>query len=159
MTQVDFYHLSQSDLETALMMLLKKTIAAGKTGLILCPTPAAAALDAALWSHDPASWLPHGVDNVPQVPQDAPQAVSPIAPIWISTDPAKNPINAPFAFLVHGQEPENIDGFERVFNLFDGRSEAQITGARAQWKAWGDNAGLALSYYAQGDDGRWQKNA
>jgi DNA polymerase-3 subunit chi len=150
MTQVDFYHLSQSDLETALMMLLKKTIAAGKTGLILCPKPAAAALDAALWSHDPASWLAHGVDDA---------AGSDIAPLWISTDPATNPIKAPFAFLVHGQEPESLDGFERVFNLFDGRSDAQITGARAQWKAWGGNAGLALSYYAQGDDGRWQKNA
>ena len=51
MTQVDFYHLTQSDLETALVLLLKKTIAAGKT-LILCPKPAATALDAALWTHE-----------------------------------------------------------------------------------------------------------
>jgi hypothetical protein len=46
-----------------------------------------------------------------------------------------------------------------VFNLFDGRSDAQTIDARAQWKEWGENAALKLGYYAQSDDGRWQKNA
>lgn len=150
MTQVDFYHLTRSDLETALVLLLKKTIAARKTALILCPKPAATALDAALWTHEAGSWIPHGVDDTEGVD---------VAPVWISTDPARNPIDAPFLFLVHGQTPPSMEAFERVFNLFDGRSEAQTTDARAQWKEWGENSLLQLGYYAQADDGRWQKNA
>ena len=150
MTQVDFYHLTQSDLETALVLLLKKTIAAGKTALILCPKPAATALDAALWTHEAESWIPHGVDDAKGID---------VAPVWISTDPALNPINAPFLFLVHGQTPPSLEGFERVFNLFDGRSETQTTAARAQWKQWGENSSLLLGYFAQADDGRWQKHA
>ena len=59
-----------------------------------------------------------------------------VASVWISTDPARNPIDAPFLFLVHGQTPPTLKGFERVFNLFDGRSEAQTTDARVQWKKW-----------------------
>ena len=150
MTQVDFYHLTQSDLKTALVLLLKKTIAAGKTALILCPKPAATALDAALWTHEAESWIPHGVDDAEGAD---------VASVWISTDPARNPIDAPFLFLVYGQTPPSLEGFERVFNLFDGRSEAQTTDARAQWKEWGENSSLQLGYYAQADDGRWQKNA
>ena len=150
MTQVDFYHLTQSDLETALIMLLKKTLAAGKSALILCPKPAATALDAALWTHEAESWMPHGVDDAEGVD---------VAPVWISTDPERNPIDAPFLFLVHGQRPPDLGGFERVFNLFDGRSDAQTIDARVQWKEWGENAALKLGYYAQSDDGRWQKNA
>ena len=150
MTQVDFYHLTQSDIETVLVLLLKKTIAAGKTALILCPKPAATALDAALWTHEAESWIPHGVDDAEGVG---------VAPVWISTDPERNPIDAPFLFLVHGQKPISLEGFERVFNLFDGRSEAQTTDARIRWKEWGENSSLQLSYYAQADDGRWRKNA
>ncbi|MGB2262362.1 MAG: DNA polymerase III subunit chi, partial [Candidatus Puniceispirillaceae bacterium] len=100
MTQVDFYHLTQSDLETALVLLLKKTIAAGKTALILCPKPAATALDAALWTHEAESWIPHGVDDAEGVD---------VASVWISTDPARNPIDAPFLFLVHGQTPPTLE--------------------------------------------------
>jgi DNA polymerase IIIc chi subunit len=44
-------------------MLLKKTLAAKKKALILCPMPAASALDDALWSHDAGSWIAHGLDD------------------------------------------------------------------------------------------------
>jgi len=148
MTQVDFYHLTQSSLESALLLLLKKTIAAGKTALILCPKPAAVALDTALWAHDSDSWIAHGVDDAPGAD---------IAPVWITTDPGSNPIKAPFLFLLHGQVPQSWNHVERAFNLFDGRSDAQVTEARAQWKEWGGMDGLALSYFAQSDDGRWVK--
>ena len=150
MTQVDFYHLTQSDLETALVLLLKKTIAAGKTALILCPKPAATTLDAALWTHEAESWIPHGVDDAEGVD---------VASVWISTDPARNPIDASFLFLVHGQTPPSLEGFERVFNLFDGRSEAQVEQARAQWQTWRGMAGLEMRYFAQDDDGKWQQRA
>ena len=61
MRQIDFYQIGQAGLEPVLLMLLKKTLAAKKKALILCPVPAASALDDALWSHDADSWIAHGL--------------------------------------------------------------------------------------------------
>ena len=63
MRQIDFYQIGQAGLEPVLLMLLKKTLAAKKKALILCPMPAASALDDALWSHDAGSWIAHGLDD------------------------------------------------------------------------------------------------
>ena len=150
MNRVDFYHLTRTDMETVLLMLLKKTLSAGKKALILSPQPAASALDTDLWTREPDSWFAHGLDDAEG--QD-------IAKIWISTDMAVNPIKAEFVFLLHGSVPEDMSRFERVFNLFDGRSEAQVQHAREQWKSWGDLAKTERGYFAETDDGRWEKKA
>jgi DNA polymerase-3 subunit chi len=50
-------------------------------------------------------------------------------------------------------------GFERVFNLFDGRSEAQVAQARNQWQAWRGMEGVEMRYFAQDDEGKWQQRA
>ena len=46
MPQVDFYHLTRSDMADALVMLVKKSQLAGKKVLVQCPRPAAEAMDA-----------------------------------------------------------------------------------------------------------------
>ena len=43
MSQIDFYHLTQSDVESVLVMLVQKSLLAGKTVLVQCPRPAAEA--------------------------------------------------------------------------------------------------------------------
>ena len=63
MPQVDFYHLTRSDMAEALVMLVKKSQLAGKKVLVQCPRPAAEAMDEALWTQDPDSWIPHGLDD------------------------------------------------------------------------------------------------
>lgn len=150
MTQIDFYHLTQSDLHDALVMLLQKTASVGKKALILCPKPVSAALDDMLWSFDPNAWMPHGVDDADGASH---------AKVWITTDPAQNQIGAEFGFLTHGVEPQSLGDFERAFVLFDGRSEAQVQQAREQWKRFSSTADVTASYFAQDDDGRWQKKA
>ena len=60
MPQVDFYHLTRSDMAEALVMLVKKSQLAGKKVLVQCPRPAAEAMDEALWTQDPESWIPPG---------------------------------------------------------------------------------------------------
>ena len=150
MSKIDFYHLTQTNMEAVLLMLLKKTLAAGKKALVLCPQPVASALDTDLWTREPDSWFAHGLDDAEG---------QNIAKIWISTDTAVNPINAEFVFLLHGSEPADIGEYERVFNLFDGRSEAQLQQARDQWKRWGDLASAERGYFAETDDGRWEKRA
>ena len=133
MSQVDFYHLTHSEMAEALVTLLKKTHVAGKKALIQCPRPAAEAVDDALWTQDPESWLPHGLDD------------------------AKGAAFAEFLFLLHGAERADMHNFERVFNLFDGRSEAQVAQARSQWQSWRGTGGLEMRYFAQDDSGNWEK--
>ena len=148
MAQIDFYHLTQSDLAEALVTLLKKTHLAGKKALIQCPRPAAEAIDDALWTQDPESWIPHGLDDAKGIEY---------ATSWILSDGKTNPINAEFLFLLHGSERSDLGQFERIFNLFDGRSEAQVQQARSQWQAWRDAGDLEMRYFAQDDAGKWEK--
>jgi DNA polymerase IIIc chi subunit len=49
--------------------------------------------------------------------------------------------------------------FERVFNLFDGRSEAQVGQARARWAALREQADTQMRYFAQDDAGKWEQRA
>ena len=148
MPQVDFYHLTRSEMAEALVMLVKKCQLAGKKALIQCPRPAAEAMDDALWTQDLDSWIPHGLDDA---------AGATHAEAWVMSVPDGNPVEAEFLFLLHGADRPDMAAFERVFNLFDGRSDAQVTQARAQWQEWRQDSSLEMRYFAQDDDGKWHK--
>ncbi len=45
-----------------------------------------------------------------------------------------NDNGATVRFLVDGAEPPPVGGYERVVFMFDGYDQAQLEGARAQWK-------------------------
>ena len=109
--QVDFYQIGEAGLEQVVLMLVKKTLAENQKALVLCPMPAAGAIDTALWSHDPESWIPHGLDDANGVDY---------CHVWVSSDMAANPINAKYLFLLHGSVPAQWNGFTRCFCLFDG---------------------------------------
>ena len=146
MAEIGFYHLTRSDLTTALPQLLSRTLGAGKRALVLCgDEDQVAALDQALWAAaDP--WLPHGT---------AADGDADLQPIWLATDDAA-PNGAAFLFLVDGT-PARLDAFERVFDLFDGKDGAAVQRARDRWRA-AKAAGHRLTYWQQGERG-WQKNA
>jgi len=150
MRHIGFYQLGGASLDDAVLMLVKKTRAAGKKIVVYCPKPAASAIDDALWSHDAGSWLPHGLDMADGAD---------LAPIWVCSDMAANPIAAEFMMLLHGAEPASWDGCERAFVVFDDKSDAQLHQARAQWKQWKDLADTELSYFAQTAEGGWDKKA
>ena len=132
----------------ALVMLVKKSQLAGKKVLVQCPRPAAEVIDDALWTQDPECWIPHGLDNADGASH---------AHAWIMSVPEGNPISAEFLFLLHGAERPDMTSFERVFNLFDGRSEAQLSEARYQWQEWRKNEAFEMRYFAQDDEGKWEK--
>ena len=119
--QIDFYQIGEAGLEQVVLMLLKKTLAANQKALILCPMPAAGEIDTALWSHDPESWIPHGLDDANGADY---------CNVWVSSDMAANPINAEYLFLLHGSAPAQWTGFKRCFCLFDGKSDEQLQQAR-----------------------------
>ena len=146
--QLDFYQIGQAGLEHVMLMLLKKTLAANQKALVLCPMPAASAIDTALWKHDPESWIPHGLDDANG---------GDFSHVWVSSDMAANPIGAEFLFLLHGSEPAQWTGFTRCFCLFDGKSDAQLQQARNQWKVWQELDDATFGYYAENAEGGWDK--
>ena len=149
MTEVAFYHLTRSTLEQTLPKLLEKTLAAGKRAVVRAASVARVeALNGALWTVDPASWLPHGSEK---------DGLGEAQPIWL-TDGDDTPNGAQFLFLVDGVIDANLGSYERCFEIFDGADPQAINTARDHWKAYKDQ-GLELTYWQQTDSGGWQKKA
>ncbi|MFC1673646.1 DNA polymerase III subunit chi [Pseudomonadota bacterium] len=147
MTEVAFYHLTRSSLEQALPKLLEKTLEAGKRALVRAgDAKRVQFINDALWSYDPASWLPHGSSKDGEAEHQ---------PVWI-TDGDDAPNGAQFVFLTDGVAGDDFSAFERGFVLFDGTSDAAVGAARQQWKAYTDQ-GLELTYWQQTDAGGWTK--
>jgi len=144
-TDVNFYDLTRTALERALPKLLEKVIASGARAVVRAgSSERVEALNAALWTYDPDSFLPHGssADGNPG-----------LQPIWLTTLD-ENPNGASFLVLTDGVEAGEIGRFERCLDLFDGNDEAARLAARERWTA-ARNAGHRVAYYAQDQDGRW----
>ncbi|KQQ37713.1 DNA polymerase III subunit chi [Rhizobium sp. Leaf306] len=149
MTEVLFYHLTESKLEDALPALLEKSIERGwKVVVQTAEEVRRDFLDAHLWTFRDDSFLPHGTDAAP-MPQEQ--------PVLLTATP-ENQNSATVRFVVDGAEPPPLDPYERVVFMFDGYDQLQLEGARAQWKKLkGD--GHALTYWQQSPEGRWVKKA
>lgn len=149
MGQVMFYHLTRSALETALPMLLARSLEAG-WHVVVRGTDAAALdrLDRVLWGAD-ESFLPHGLAGGPH---DA------LQPILLTSGPDA-PNGAQCLMAVEGAEvtPAEAVPLTRVCILFDGNDPGAVALARTQWKAL-TAAGLPAQYWSE-ESGRWQKKA
>lgn len=150
MGQIDFYQIGEARLEQVMLILLRKTLAANQKALVLCPMPEASVIDTALWSYEPESWIPHGLDTANGAD---------FCHVWISSDMAVNPIDAEYLFLLYGSAPAQWAGFTRCFCLFDGKSDVQLQQARDHWKAWQGLDDMTLGYYVQNPRGTWAKKA
>jgi DNA polymerase-3 subunit chi len=149
MTDVLFYHLTESKLEDALPPLVDKSVERGWQVAIQTSDPARRdTLDAHLWTYREDSFLPHGIDEG-TMPERQPVLL---------TISSANPNNATVRFFVDGAEANEIGGYQRVVFMFDGYDQAQLEGARAQWKRL-KGEGHNLTYWQQTQDGRWEKKA
>ncbi len=147
MADIGFYHLTRTGLLAALPPLLGRTLAAGEKALVLCASEQLAAIDEALWLSQHPDWLPHGTAATPH---------SEWQPIFI-TDVEINPAAAKFLFLTAGAAPADFSAYARVFDLFDGNDDFQVSAARGRWKLAKDG-GHKLTYWKQGEAG-WEKSA
>ncbi len=152
MTEVAFYHLTRTPLETVLPKLLEKTLAVGKRAVVLAGSAQRVEhLNSVLWMYDPSAWLPHGsAEDGSAVDGSAVDQ-----PIWLS-ERDENPNGATFLFLTDGAQCAAVGAYERCFELFDGTCEETLLAARARWKAYTEQ-GLALSYWQQTETGGWRK--
>ncbi len=147
MTEISFYHSLVRPLEWVLPKLLERTLENAERAVVMMSSvERLKALDAHLWTYDPASWLPHGMD-----PDDARAD----QPIWL-TVVDENPNDARFLFLADYATSAHIADYDRVFDLFDGRDDAVVTAARQRWRDY-RQAGHSLSYWRQDHRGRWSK--
>jgi DNA polymerase-3 subunit chi len=147
--EVWFYHLERTGLDQALPELLDKTLAKGWRALVrTASSERIEHLDGWLWSYRDDSFLAHGIDGEPNSDRQ---------PILLTTQ-ADNANGAHALFLIDGAEPGALDGYSRCLVLFDGKDDDQLALARRQWSAL-KAAGAPLSYWRQGGQGGWEKQA
>lgn len=147
MTEIRFYHLRTMTLERALPQILEKMIARGDRVVVMAgSTERVEALNAALWTYNDRAFLPHG---------SARDGFAEDQPIWLTTA-EENPNGATMLVLADGTTIGDIGVWNSAVEIFDGGDETAVTAARERWKAY-KSAGHALTYWKQGDDGRWEK--
>ncbi|MET3648167.1 DNA polymerase III subunit chi [Phyllobacterium ifriqiyense] len=149
MTEILFYHLTESTLENALPGLVERSL--DRKWRVVIQTGSRErrdSLDNHLWTWSDSSFLAHGTD------QEANPEEQPV--ILTTTD--ANPNAATVRFLVDGAVPSDAENYERLILMFDGHDQQQLEQARAQWKLLKDQ-GHALTYWQQNAEGRWEKKA
>lgn len=137
-------------MDQALPILLERTLAKGWRAIVQTNNDARISkLNQDLWAYRPESFLPHGVKG------DADLGTLPI----YLTATNDNPNTADVRFFIDGVEMEGVLNStaapkERAIFLFDGVNEDELTAARDQWRTLKD-AGFALIYYQQNEQGNW----
>jgi len=149
LSDVAFYHLQKSPLETVLPKLLEKTLAQGKRALVVAGSAERVeALAQLLWTYHQDSWLPHGTSK-----DGAPEQ----QPVWLA-ERDENLNGASFLFLTDGADSNTVMSYERCFDLFDGNDTTAVEAARQRWQAR-KTEGHAVTYWQQTDQGRWEQKA
>ncbi len=156
MSDINFYHLQRSSLETVLPKLLEKTMGAGKRALVMASsTQKSEQLSNHLWTYEASSWMPNGSNK-----DNRPKEISPLDfPIWISDDlkaANDNINNAEFLFLTDNAQTTDLEDFQRVFVLFDGNNDFSLSQARDFWKDCKEN-NHDLTYWQQNERGGWDE--
>ncbi len=147
MTEIGFYHLTRSRLDHALPKLLEKVLASGARAVVRAGSKERIGfLNAHLWTWDAASFLPHGS------PREGDAADQ---PVWLTTE-EENPNDARVLVLTDGVEAGDIADFARCLEMFDGNDDAAVAAARGRWRAYAE-AGHALTYWQQTEQGGWEK--
>ncbi|MBM3563795.1 MAG: DNA polymerase III subunit chi [Alphaproteobacteria bacterium] len=154
MSEIAFYHLTRTTVAQTLPALLERSRARGWRAIVQATSDALLAkLDAELWSYRPESFLPHGTkaDGAPQT-----------QPVYLTCG-EDNPNDADVRFFVEGARlAPALAGAgaprQRAALLFDGRDDAELADARAQWKELRD-LGYSLVYHQQSEGGGWEEKA
>lgn len=133
-------------LERALPRLLERALKDGyRVVLIAGSDERVEHLNQLLWTYDDASFLPHG---------SARDGNAARQPIFLTTEPS-NPNHADMLVLLDGVRAQDLGGYKRVCDIFDGNDESAIEAARRRWRE-AKMAGHALTYWEQTPSG-WVK--
>jgi len=147
MTEVRFYHMERSTLESALPALLNKAVTQGNVTVQSTTSQNVEKLNTHLWAYDPNSFLPHGSSKDGHEQEQ---------PIWL-TDSQENPNGSDILILTHGATNENIKDYKLCCEMLNGNDQEAVAQARQRWKEYKDK-GFDITYWQQGQNG-WEKKA
>jgi len=149
MTEILYYHLQRSTLESALPPMLEKTLQRGQRAVVMAGSPERIeALTSYLWTYNDRGFLPHG---------SARDGFADRQPVWL-TEKDENPNAAQVLFLTDGAASSRVAEFELCVELLDGNDEQAVAIGRERWRAYKD-AGHKLTYWQQNAAGRWEQKA
>ena len=79
-------------------------------------------------------------------------------PVWLTQEPFDREDKRDVLFLVDGAGAEinALESLTRCVMIFDGRDDDAVQSARAFWKE-GAGKGMDVTYWRQGERGRWEK--
>jgi len=149
MTEVRFYHLTRSTLDSALPKMLEMTRARGQRAVVLAGSPERVeALAAFLWTYNDRGFLAHGSVKDGRAEDQ---------PIWLSHEDER-PNGAQVLFLTDGAASEKVGDYDLCAILFDGKDPDAVSASRDQWRILKD-AGHEVTYWQQEESGKWEKKA
>ncbi len=147
MPRVDFYRLTRDPVERVLPAIATRILGAGDRLLIVAaPAMQRQAIDEALWTLNPASFLPHGAAGSPD------EAIEPI--LISGTLDAAPPNRARLVALADGEWRDEALGFDRTFLFFD---NSRIDDARATWRVLTARDDVDNRFWKQDENGRWSE--
>lgn len=140
---VVFYHLTRSPAAATLQSILPRAMQAGWRVLLRGDGAVLGELDTKLWEGEPTQFLPHALAGSAQ---DADQ------PILLGNIPS---VGFDALALVGSTQLDMNEAaaMQRVWVLFDASNDAQVSAARALWKAV-CAAGLHAQYHSE-ESGKW----
>ena len=147
MSEVFFYHLTQTRLEVALPKILERAVSADWLVEIRVGMESdVKSISDAIWKGPDDSFLPHCLEDNDKL-YDYPIVLS------------KSPLSELRDCLIVIEQAElknnEVEKFKRVCLLFDSKNDVELTKARASWKSLSD-AGIKTVYWAE-DQGKWKK--
>lgn len=149
MPEVNFYHLTTTTWDKALPKLMEKVYSTGKRALILASDSAKVEeINKLLWTYGSLKFIPHGSEN---------DGYKEEQPIFI-THKEENPNKSEILVVLDSIEPKNLNGFDRILDMFDGSREDEVKKARARWSKYKDG-GYKTSYLKQDESGKWESNS
>lgn len=144
-----FYHLLHQTIDSALPVLLEKSLAKSWRVIVRSDDPARISkLNEILWTYKEDSFLPHNSFEGSHKENQ---------PIYL-TIYNENPNQAHVCFVIDGALPYEQDQFKRIVYIFDGKNEDRVHAARALWKEL-KNQDHDLTYWQQSQHGGWEKKA
>lgn len=145
-TTIQFYHLLSTSRERAVPKLMEKALRAGnRVVMIMSNDTELKAMSDALWTNDPASFLPHGSQRDGRAEEQ---------PIFLSLTEG-NPNKADICCVLDGSMPESAKSFTKLLDVFDGTNEDAVAAARKRWSDY-KAQGYALQYIKQQPGGSWK---
>ena len=147
MSEVFFYHLTQTRLETALPKILEHALSADwSVELRVGMESAINAISDAIWKGPDDSFLPHCLADNEKLHEH---------PIVLCASPLSELRDCLIVINQAELNKNELENFKRICFLFNSKNELELENAREVWKSLSD-AGVNTVYWAE-DQGTWKK--